>query len=94
MLIHPVCWSLAGAGNSLMILLGMSPRRPLGEQPFTVSHEVVAVLAFSVWSLLFYGWMTIVAGALTGAVLGMRRLVAEDPDEVKDISASRAPAGD
>jgi hypothetical protein len=93
-LIHPVCWSLAVAGNSLMILLGVSPRQPLRGQPFTVSHEVVAILAFSVWSLIFYGWMTVVAGALTGGVLGTWRDEAEGPDEVKDISGSRGPAGD
>src|SRR5262245_9539777 len=93
-LIHPVCWSLAVAGNSLMILLGVSPRQPPWGQPFTVSHEVVAILAFSVWSLIFYGWMTVVAGALAGGVLGTWRDKAEGPDEFKDISGTRGPAGD
>jgi hypothetical protein len=93
-LIHPVCWSLAVAGNSLMILLGVSPRQPLWGQPFTVSHEVVAILAFSVWSLIFYGWMTVVAGALAGGVLGTWQDEVEGPDEVKEISGSRGPAGD
>jgi hypothetical protein len=68
-LVHPVCWSLVVAGNALLILLGMSQRRPLGEQPFVVSREVVAVFSLSVWSLLFFGWMTVVAGAVTGGVL-------------------------
>jgi hypothetical protein len=90
-LIHPVCWSLAGAGNALMILLGKSPRQPLGEQPFTVPHEVVAVFALSVWSLLFYGWLTVVAGALTGGMLGTWRKVTEAPNEVRDIPASPGP---
>ena len=93
-LIHPVCWSLAVAGNSLMIVLGVSSRRPFWGQPFAVSNELVAILAFSVWSLIFYGWMTVVAGALTGGVLGTWRDEAEGPDEVKDISGSRGPAGD
>ncbi len=90
-LVHPVCWSLADASNSLMILLGKLPRQPLGEQPFTVPHEVVAVLALSVWSLLFYGWMTVVAGALTGGVLGAWRDAAEGPNEGRDVPASPGP---
>jgi hypothetical protein len=69
-LIHPVCWSLICAGNSLTILLGMSSRQPLGELPLTVGHELVAVFSFSVWSILFYGWLTVVAGALAGGALG------------------------
>jgi hypothetical protein len=77
-----------------MILHGVSPRQPLWGQPFTVSHEVVAILAFSAWSLLFYGWMTVVAGALAGGVLGAWRDEAEGRDEVKDISGGRGPAGD
>ena len=89
-LIHPVCWSLAGAGNCLMILLGRWPRQPLGEQPLTVPHEVLAVFALSLWSLLFYGWMTVVAGALTGGALGTWRDVGEGPDEVREISARGA----
>ena len=92
-LIHPVCWSLAGAGNCLMILLGRWPRQPLGEQPLTVPHEVLAVFALSLWSLLFYGWMTVVAGALTGGARGTWRDVGEGPDEVREISA-RGSAGD
>jgi hypothetical protein len=93
-LIHPVCWSLAGAGNSLMIWFGKSPRQPLGELPFTVAHEVVGVLALSVWSLLFYGWITVLGGALAGGVLGTWREVAEGPDAVNYIAASRGAAGD
>ena len=93
-LVHPVCWSLADASNSLMILLGKLPRQPLGEQPFTVPHEVVAVLALSVWSLLFYGWMTVVAGALTGGVLGAWRDAAEGPNEGRVRPREPGSAGD
>jgi hypothetical protein len=93
-LIHPVCWSLAVAGNSLIIWLGVSPRQPLWGQPFTVSHEVAGILAFSVWSLLFYGWVTVVAGALAGTVLGAWQDEVESPDEAKDIYGSRGTAGD
>jgi hypothetical protein len=92
-LIHPVCWSLASAGNSLMIWLGKSPRQPLWEPPLTVLHEVVGVLAFSVWSLLFYGWFTVLAGGLAGGVLGMWRNVAEDPDVVKGDPAKPGSEG-
>jgi hypothetical protein len=93
-LIHPVCWSLACAGNSLMIWLGNSPRQPLGELPLTVPHEVVGVLALSVWSLLFYGWITVLGGALAGGVLATWGEMDERPDAVKDIPASRGAAGD
>ena len=70
-LVHPVCWSLVSAGNSLMIVTGMSSRSPLGEPPFTLPHEIVAVFSFSILSLLFFGWLTVVAGALTGGLLGL-----------------------
>jgi hypothetical protein len=79
-LIHPVCWSLAGVGNSLMIWLGKSPRHPLGELPLTVPHEVIGVSALSVWSLLFYGWFTVLAGALAGGAIGTWWKVTEGPD--------------
>jgi hypothetical protein len=68
-LIHPVCWSLAMAGNSVLILFGKSARQPLGELPLTLTHEVVGVFALTIWSLLFFGSMTVVAGALAGGVI-------------------------
>jgi len=39
----------------------------LGEPPLNVIEAIPAALVFSFWSLLFFGWITVPAGALIGA---------------------------
>ncbi len=68
-LIHPVCSCLVTAGNCLTVLLGVSSTDPLAEPLLTLGHEFSAVFNFSILSLLFFGWLTVVAGALTGGLL-------------------------
>jgi hypothetical protein len=79
-LVHPVCWPLYSAGNSLLIVLGMSSRSPLGQLPLTLRHEMVAVFKFSVLSLIFFGWVTALVGALTGGLLAIWQNTASVPD--------------
>ncbi len=93
-LVHPVSWTLVSATNSLIILFGKSPRRPLGEEPLTFSHELAGVVGFSVLTFLFYGWLTVAAGALAGGVLGKWQYEPEHLDIVSEITTSQGPTGD
>jgi hypothetical protein len=70
-LVHPVCWSLVSLANVLASLLGISAGSALGEPPLSVAHEITAVVKFSILSLIFFGWLTVIAGAITGMLLAI-----------------------
>jgi hypothetical protein len=66
---HWVCWMFILIGSNLCNALTGGCTGSLGDAPMGLLEAIPATLLFSGFSLLFFGWITVPAGALIGGLL-------------------------
>lgn len=70
---HFVCWYLQIVSANACYLATGGCLSSLGEPPLGLLAGLAGALVLSLGSLLLFGWVTVPVGALTGALLGLRR---------------------
>jgi hypothetical protein len=68
-LAHWVCWMFMLIGSNLCNAITGGCTGSLGDAPMGLLEAIPATLLFSGFSLLFFGWITVPAGALIGGLL-------------------------
>jgi hypothetical protein len=81
-LAHWVCWMFILIGSNVCFALTGGCTGTLGDAPMGLLEAVPATLLFSGFSLLFFGWFTIPAGALIGGLLARSRSKMARPTNV------------
>lgn len=70
---HYFCWYLLILDNNLCFWLLGGCGSSLGEPPIDPLNGLWGAAVFTLGSLLFFGWLTVPAGALIGGLLAARR---------------------
>lgn len=70
---HYVCWYMQIVSANACYLVTGNCLSSLGEPPLNLLAGLAGALVLSLGSLLLFGWVTVPAGALAGALLGLRR---------------------
>lgn len=63
---HYFCWLLLSIGLNLCYAAGLGCTDSLGGPPASVIDMLTGALAFSIFSLMFFGWITIPAAIIIG----------------------------
>ncbi len=71
---HYICWYAFFLSRSICYWLTGGCLSSLKEPPLNPIYAIVCVLPFTLWSLLFFGLITVPAGALFGAVIAKIRI--------------------
>jgi hypothetical protein len=71
---HYPCWLLLMFGSYACFSLTGGCTGSLGDGPMSPLDALWAAAMFSLFSLLFYGWLTIPAGAVIGALVARWRV--------------------
>lgn len=69
---HYCCWLLISIGMNLCYALTGSCTDSLGQPPAPFTTMVTGAFAYSAFSLLFFGWLTIPASIIVGIVVKHR----------------------
>jgi len=89
---HSICWYMLLVGAFACHVTTGGCTDSLGQPPMNPLHAFAAAAGYSAFSLVFYGWLTVPAGALLGGLLAVarRRAAGVQPP---DPSSPRTPPG-
>lgn len=68
---HYVCWYFIFAAFFACNVITGGCTDSLGQAPINLFYAIPAAAVYSVFSLIFYGWLTVPAGGLMGGLLAM-----------------------
>jgi hypothetical protein len=71
---HYVCWYATFLSSNICYWFTGGCTSSLGDTPINPIFAIVGVLPLTLWSLLFFGLITVPAGAFVGAVVAKMRI--------------------
>lgn len=78
---HWVCWYFFIAVHRIAFLLGDQSVVSVGGPPMTLVEAFMGASAYSIFSLVAVGWITVPVGAAAGMILGMRQARAMEEEQ-------------